>query len=138
MDSISSRLTKRKLGEMMTEPVFKYDEVADTLSITFVPGKKATGIALNDQVLLRVDKQARQAVGVTIFDYSYLAQPTEMGVRSLPLTGLAELSDELRELALEILQKPPVKEILLISTYSPSITETVPITLLRSEMLAVA
>lgn len=122
----------------MTEPIFKYDEVADTLYITFVPGKKATGIALNDQVLLRVDKHARQAVGVTIFDYSYLAQPTEMGVRSLPLTGLAELSDELRELALEILQKSPVKEILLISTYSPSITETVPITLLQSEMLAVA
>lgn len=123
---------------MMTEPIFKYDEVADTLYITFVPGKKVTGIALNDQILIRVDKQTRQAVGVTIFDYSYLAQPTEMGVRSLPLTGLAELSNDLRDLALETLQKPPINEILLISTYSPSITETVPITLLQSGMLAVA
>lgn len=119
----------------MTEAIFKYDEVADTLYITFVPGKKATGFALNDQLLLRVDKQARQAVGVTIFDYSYLAQPTEMGVRSLPLTGLADLSDESRELALEILQKPPVNKILLLSTYSPSVLETVPITLLQTEML---
>lgn len=122
----------------MTETVFKYDEVGDTLYITFVPGKKATGLALNDQLLLRVDKLTRQAVGVTIFDYSYLAQPTEMGVRSLPLTGLAELSDELRELALEILRKPPVNEILLISTYSPSVTEMIPITLLQTEMLATA
>jgi uncharacterized protein YuzE len=122
----------------MTEAIFKYDEVGDTLYITFVPGKKATGIALNDQLLLRVDKQTRQAVGVTLFDYSYLAQPTEMGVRSLPLTGLAELSDELRELALEILRKPPVNEILLVSTYSPSVTEVVPITLLQNEMLATA
>lgn len=122
----------------MTETIFKYDEVGDTLYITFIPGKKATGIALNDQLLLRVDKQTRQAVGVTIFDYSYLAQPTDIGVRSLPLTGLADLSDELRGLALEILQKPPINAILLVSTYSPSVTETVPIALLQAEMLATA
>ncbi len=122
----------------MTETIFKYDEVGDTLYITFIPGKKATGIALNDQLLLRVDKQTRQAVGVTIFDYSYLAQPTDIGVRSLPLTGLADLSDELRALALEILQKPPINAILLVSTYSPSVTETVPIALLQAEMLATA
>lgn len=122
----------------MQEAILKYDEVADTLYITFVPGRKATGIALNDQLLLRVDKQTRQVIGVTIFDYSYLAQPTEMGVRSLPLTGLADLSDELRELALDILQKPPVTDVLLVSTYSPSVTETIPITLLQTEMLAVA
>ncbi len=122
----------------MTEAIFKYDEVGDTLYITFVPGKKATGIALNDQLLLRVDRATRQAVGVTIFDYSYLAQPTDMGVRSLPLTGLAELSDELRELALEILQEPPVNEILLVSNYSPSVTETIPISLLQTQMLAIA
>ncbi|MDQ3249531.1 MAG: DUF2283 domain-containing protein [Chloroflexota bacterium] len=122
----------------MTEAVFKYDEIGDTLYISFMPGKKATGIALNDQLLLRIDKQARQAVGVTIFDYSYLAQPTDMGVRSLPLTGLAELSDELRELVLEILRKPPVNAILLVSTYSPSVTQTVSITLLQTEMLATA
>lgn len=122
----------------MTEAIFKYDEVGDTLYITFVPDKKATGIALNDQLLLRVDKQTRQPVGITIFDYSYLAQPTDLGVRSLPLTGLAELSDELRELALEILQKPPVNAILLVSTYSPSVTEMIPITQLQTEMLATA
>ncbi|MFZ4657642.1 MAG: DUF2283 domain-containing protein [Caldilineaceae bacterium] len=57
----------------MTEAILNYDEVADTLYITFAPGKKATGIALNDQLLLRVDKQTRQAVGVTIFDYVYKA-----------------------------------------------------------------
>ena len=126
------------LCEGMTETTLKYDEVADTLYIPFVPGKKATGFALNDQLLLRVDKQAQQAVGVTIFDYSYLAQPTEMGVRSLPLTGLAELSDESRELALEILRKPPVSGVLLISTYSPSVTETIPIALLQTDMLVAA
>lgn len=87
-------------------------------------------------MLLRVDKQAQQAVGVTIFDDFYLAQPTEMGVRSLPLTGLADLSAESHELALEILCKPPVNEILLLSTYSPSVTETVPIALLQTDMLA--
>ena len=122
----------------MTEALFKYDESGDTLYITFVPGKKATGIALNDQLLLRVDKATRQAVGITIFDYSYLAHPTAIGVRSLPLTGLTELSTELRELALEILQKPPVNALLFLSAYSPSVTETIPITLLQTEMLVTA
>ena len=122
----------------MTEATFKFDEVADTLYVTFIPGKKATGIVLNDQLLLRVDKQTRQAVGVTIFDYSYLAQPTAMGVRSLPLTGLAELSNELRELTWEILRNPPVNSILLVSNYSPPLTETVPIALLQTEMLVAA
>lgn len=45
----------------------------------------ATGIELDEHILLRVNKAERRAVGLTIFDYSVLAQPTELGPRSLPL-----------------------------------------------------
>ena len=41
----------------MREPVFNYDESSDTLTISFFPGESATGIELNDNLLLRINKQ---------------------------------------------------------------------------------
>ena len=115
----------------MSEPIFNYDEMSDTLYFSFAPGEKATGIELNDHILLRINKRERRAIGLTFFDYSLLAQKTELGPRSFPLTGLAELSDELRGIVLDILQRPPVSDILLLSTYTPSIVEAIPITSLQ-------
>lgn len=122
----------------MTKPNFNYDEMSDTLYVSFAPGESATGIELNDHILLRINKKERRAVGLTFLDYSLLAQKTETGPRSFPLTGLAELSDELREAVLDILRRPPVSDILLLSTYTPSLSETVPITLLQPAAIAAA
>src|SRR5262245_38593239 len=60
------------------------------------------------------------------FDYSVLAQPTEVGPRSFPLTGLIQLSADLRALVLDILRRPPVCKLLSLSAYTPSLVETVP------------
>lgn len=120
----------------MVEPIFNYDETSDTLYISFSPGEKATGIELNDHILLRFNKSERRASGLTFFEYSLLAQKTEIGPRSFPLTGLNELSGELREIVLDILLRPPVSDILALSTYTPSFVETVPITSLRPVPLA--
>jgi uncharacterized protein YuzE len=122
----------------MTKPIFNYDEMSDTLYVSFAPGEKATGIELNDHILLRINKKERRAIGLTFLDYSLLAQRTEVGPRSFPLTGLAELSDELREIVLDILLRPPVNDILVLSTYTPSIAETVPITVLQPAAIAAA
>jgi uncharacterized protein YuzE len=122
----------------MDKPIFNYDEISDTLYVSFSPGEKATGIELNDHILLRMNKQERRAIGLTFLDYSLLAQRTEAGPRSFPLTGLVELSDELREIVLEILQRPPVSNILFLSSYTPSITETIPITSLQPVGIAAA
>jgi uncharacterized protein YuzE len=105
----------------------KYDEPSDTLYISFAPGEKATGIELNENLLLRVNKAERRAVGLTIFNYSFLAQQTEAGVRSLPLTGLNALSQDMRALALEIVRRSPIKEMLAVSAYTPSAAESIPI-----------
>jgi uncharacterized protein YuzE len=118
----------------MTKPVFNYDELSDTLYVSFSPGEKATGIELNDHILLRINKTERRAIGLTFFEYSVLAQKTSLGPRSFPLTGLEKLSDELRELVLEILLQPPVNEILMLSAYTPSITETIPITFFHAQL----
>ena len=115
----------------MTQPVFNYDEISDTLYVSFAPGEQATGIELTPHILLRFNKEARKAVGITFLEYSLLAQKTDMGPRSFPLTGLSELSEDLRDVVLDILQRPPVSDVLLLSSYTPSIYETIPITLLQ-------
>lgn len=116
----------------MNTPVYTYDEPSDILTITFSPGEAATGIELNDHMLLRVNKAEQRAVGMSIFDYSVLAQPTEFGLRSLPLTGLDKLSESTRDLVLAILQTEPVQSILLLSAYAPTAAETIPIAALHS------
>ena len=115
----------------MSTPTLRYDEVSDTLSISFAPGEHATGIELNEHILLRINKTERRAVGLTIFEYSLLAQPTEVGPRSVPLSGLAQLSPELRALVLDIAQHPPVSDFLMFSAYTPSAIDTIPITSVR-------
>lgn len=115
----------------MNTPVYKYDEASDTLTISFSPGEAATGIELNDHILLRVNKAEQRAVGISIFDYSVLAQPTEFGLRSLPLTGLDELNESTRRLVLTILQSEPVHSILALSAYAPTATQTIPIAALQ-------
>jgi hypothetical protein len=100
--------------------------------------KKATGIELNENLLLRINKAERRAIGLTVFNYSILAQKTATGIRSVPLSGLAELSENLRELALDILRRPPVKAFLTVSTYTPSYRENIPIATLHLNVLALA
>jgi uncharacterized protein YuzE len=111
----------------MTEPVFSYDEVSDTLYISFAPGEAATGIELTDHVLLRVNKRERRVIGLTLPDYSLIAQTTEIGPRSFPLTGLDQLSPELRAMVLDMLLHVPVRDILSLSAYTPSPGEAIPI-----------
>ena len=119
----------------MKKPVSKYDEMSDTLYVSFAAGETGTGIELNEHILLRVNLEDRRAVGLTLFDYSVLAQPTEIGFRSLPLKGLEELLPDVRELVVEIMLSSPVKDVLSLSAYVPSLIETIPITSLRHSIL---
>lgn len=115
----------------MSEPVFNYDETSDTLCVSFAPAEAATGIELNEHILLRINRREHRAIGITFFESSVLAERTEVGPRSFPLLGLAELSEDLRTLVLEILLHPPVSEILSVSAYTPSASETIPIVSLQ-------
>lgn len=115
----------------MTPAQIHYDQTSDTLYVSFAPGEHATGIELNEHILLRIDKQTRRAVGLTFFEYSLLAQSTELGPRSFPLTGLSELSPELQALVIDVIRQAPVSDFLTLSAYTPSVVETIPITSVR-------
>ncbi|NOT05919.1 MAG: DUF2283 domain-containing protein [Anaerolineales bacterium] len=115
----------------MTRPITNYDNISDTLYMSFIPNVKATGIELNEHILLRIDRENRKAVGITFLNYSILIQKADFGPRSFPLNGLAKLSEETREIVMEILESDTVKAILSLSTYTPSFAEAIPITLLH-------
>jgi uncharacterized protein YuzE len=116
----------------MSKPSIKYDETSDTLTVCFESGSPATGIELTDHILLRINQQSEKAVSIVFFEYSVLAQKTEMGTRSFPLTGLSQISSDLREMVFDILLAPPVSDFLQLSAYTVSLGETVPIVSLRT------
>ncbi len=122
----------------MNKPEIQYDEISDTLTISYEPGQTATGIELNEHIILRINKAERKIISIELLDYSFLAQQTPLGPRSFPLTGLNELSNETREIVLSILTGPPLKDILLLSTYTPTSNEAIPITSIHNYPLKLA
>ena len=124
---------------MNKEPVLSYDKEADVLYIPFSPGEKATtAVELNDNILLRFNRAEKRAIGLTLMDFSVLVQLTEMGPRSFPLSGLRELEPDWQDLVMEMVTQPPVSQILKVSVYTPSLTETIPIALVDRAPLLLA
>ena len=114
----------------MSEPRIWYDEPSDALHIAFIRGRGATGIELNDNILLRIDKAAGEPVGITIFNFSIITQPTEAGPRSFPLTGLADLDDEMRDTVMRIIRHSAVADYLTLSACTPAGGPDLPIPIL--------
>ncbi|KKM07020.1 hypothetical protein LCGC14_1738100 [marine sediment metagenome] len=71
----------------MTKLKFNYDEMSDTLYVSFEPATKATGIELNEHILLRINKDKRRVIDLIFFEYSLLTKKTDVGPRNFPLTG---------------------------------------------------
>jgi uncharacterized protein YuzE len=124
---------------MNQEPIYSYDKETDILYISFSPGEKATSaVELNDNILLRFNRAEKRAVGLTLMDFSVLVQLTNLGPRSFPLSGLQDLEPEWQETVIEIITKPPVDQILKVSEYTPSLTETMPIALVERTPIPLA
>jgi hypothetical protein len=79
---------------------FVYDQEADILEIFFGENESATGVELTDYIILRLNKQTRRAISLTLL----LTERTEYGPRSYPLHKLCEVSEELRELTLNLVR----------------------------------
>ncbi len=113
---------------MDKELTYDYDKEADVLYISFSPGEKATSaVELNSNILLRLNRAQKRAVGLTLMDFSVLMQLTNLGPRSFPLNGLNEIEPEWKDMIIEIITKPPVNRILKVSVYTPHLTEAIPI-----------
>ena len=108
---------------------YDYDKEADVLYISFSPSERPTAaVELNDNILLRFNREEKRAIGLTLMDFSVLVQLTELGPRSFSINGLADLEPEWQESVIAILTSPPVNQILKVSSYMPTAAEVVPIT----------
>lgn len=112
---------------MNEKTTYHYDKDVDILYISFSPGEKATtAVELNNNILLRFNHSEKRAVGLTLMDFSVLAQLTQFGPRSLPLVGLDDLEPEWQEVVIDLITSPPVNQILKVITYTPSFAEAIP------------
>lgn len=124
---------------MNQTPAYSYDKEADVLYISFSVGEKATAaVELNDNILLRFNRDEKRALGLTLMDFSVLIQSTNLGPRSFPLSGLNELEPDWQEMVIEMITKPPVSQILKISNYTPSFAETIPVTTVERPPVPIA
>ncbi len=124
---VRSGSSEGSLGRSI-EPTFFYVKEADVLYISFYPGEKATtAVELSDNILLRMNRAEKRAIGLTLMDFSVLAEITDLGPRSFPLTGLNELEPDWQDAVIDIITKPPINQVLKVSVYTPSLNKTVPI-----------
>ena len=87
---------------------YEYDKEGDVLDVYFGAKRPAWTIELTPNIMISVDRANQQAVSLTLIDYTELVRPTIWGARSFPITGLADLPIEERDLVLTILNSPPV------------------------------
>ena len=117
---------------------FGYDRDVDILYISFAPGEAATAaVELNENILLRFNREERRAVGLTLMDFSVLVQPTPLGARHFPLSGLQELEPAWQELVLDLLAKPPVNRILTVAAFATAAGELIPIVAIDNPLAVV-
>ena len=131
MNKIETRKAEVTMSDGTKARLF-YDEDTDIMEIVFGKNEAATGVELNDYMILRADRQARRAVSLTLLHFSILAELTEYGPRSYPLDKLEEAPDDLHELALRLVNSEPVNQFLKMSHFQASATKKVPFTYVES------
>jgi hypothetical protein len=87
---------------------YEYDEEGDVLDVYFGEKRPAWTIELTDNIMLSIDRQTKKAVTLSFLDFTELIRPTPFGPRSFPLTGLADLPLDERDLVVKVLTTPPV------------------------------
>ena len=110
-----------------------YDQEADILEIFFGENEVATGVALTDHIILRLNQQTKRAVSLMLIDFSILTERTPYGPRSYPLDQLYDLPEDLLELALRLVTSMPVNQFLKVSHFQASPTECAPLIYVESQ-----
>ena len=89
---------------------YEYDKDSDLLDVYFGEKRAAWTIELTDHILLSLDRETGQVVSLSFLDFTELSRLTPLGLRSFPLTGLADLPHVERELVMHALTTPPVNK----------------------------
>lgn len=89
---------------------YEYDKESDLLDVYFGEKRAAWTIELTDHILCSLDRNTGQVVALSFLDFTELIRPTPWGLKSFPLTGLADLPYVERELVMHALTTPPVNK----------------------------
>ncbi len=92
------------------EEHYEYDKESDLLDVYFGEKRAAWTIELTDHIMLSLDRKSGQVVSLSFLDFSELSRLTPLGLRSFPLTGLADLPHVERERVMHALTTPPVNK----------------------------
>ena len=95
---------------------FEYDEESDVLEVFFGVRRRAWTIELTPNIMVSIDRTTQEVTGLIFLDYSELIRPTAWGVRSFPITGLADLPPFERELVGKLLSASTIQKWLDLST----------------------
>jgi hypothetical protein len=87
---------------------YEYDPEGDVLDVYFDEKQPAWTIELTPNIMISIDRTTKRAIRLTFMDYTELIRPSEWGVQSFPITGLADLPMLERNLVLSILNSTPV------------------------------
>lgn len=99
-------------GEPMNQSEwYDYDSEGDVLDVHFVPQPRpAWTIELTPNIMVSIDRQTQQAIGLTFLDYAELVSPTLWGQRSFPIIGLANLPLAEQEMLFLLLNNQPINK----------------------------
>lgn len=136
MDKVKFHETKTTAGDG-TPVRFVYDQEADILEIFFGENEPATGVELTDYIILRLNKQTRRAISLTLLHFSILTERTEYGTRSYPLSKLDAVPEDLQELVLHLVTSMPVSQFVKLSHFQASPIKQIPFTYVETQPVMV-
>jgi len=97
---------------------YDYNQEADIMEVFFADIEATASVYLTPDILLHWRVEDEQPVSLILNNFSDLARPGEYGPRAWPL-GVERWPDALRPAVWRIVNRAPVKEWLMVSSYQP-------------------
>lgn len=114
---------------------YEYDHEGDLMEIIFQQSSATCAVELTESIILRFDWQTSQPLSLSFISFSKLLQPNQYGALHFQLLT-EEWADEARDKVWTILQKPPLTDFLIVSSYAPAHTDQlVPMATIRPPQL---
>lgn len=109
----------------MKPPILNYDELADTMTVSFETLPDSLDVCLNDQIIVHFDEDGVMPIGITLKSYSMLVEPTPHGSRLFALTKLGTLPQSLRVQVLRMMNVAPLNQIIELQVFTPYLQQSV-------------
>lgn len=100
---------------------YEYDRNSDLLEIFFRDAEATCAVELTESIVLRFDWERNEPLSLSFLSFSKLQKPVEYGEPFFELLA-EEWPQEAQEKIWAMLRKPPLNEILKLSSYVPAHT----------------